>query len=279
MDIEKLSKSQLLLLTLLVSFVTSIATGIVIISLLEEAPQTVTQTVNRVVERTIEKVAQPDITTGQGAAVITKEKTVVVKEQDILSDAITKHSQRLVRVYVDATSTPAVASGLFLPNQGLIASAGAALPKDAMVLVTFSDNSTVAADIVYRDPDTDIVILKPILAEGETLPDIPAYEFATIASAHRGQSVLILTTRGAVETGIVSFVEDPNIETNIPQNDVPYGATLITDAGDIIGMHVAVQEGKDAVFTSSRSILSALNSYNQSLAEEAAPAEAGTPQN
>ena len=279
MDIEKLSKSQLLLLTLLVSFVTSIATGIVIISLLEEAPQTVTQTVNRVVERTIEKVAQPDITTGQGAAVITKEKTVVVKEQDILSDAITKHSQRLVRVYVDATSTPAVASGLFLPNQGLIASAGAALPKDAMVLVTFSDNSTVAADIVYRDPDTDIVILKPILAEGETLPDIPAYEFATIASAHRGQSVLILTTRGAVETGIVSFVEDPNIETNIPQNDVPYGATLITDAGDIIGMHVAVQEGKDAVFTSSRSILSALNSYNQSLAEEAAPAEVGTPQN
>lgn len=269
MNIEQLSKSQLLLLTLLVSFVTSIATGIVIISLLEEAPQTVTQTVNRVVERTIERVAQPAVSATQGAAVITKEKTVIVQEKDVLSDAITKHAERVVSIQIEATSTPPIASGLFLPNQGLIATASIALAAEKTIFINFADNLQFEAVVVYQDEDTGITFLEPILPEGITLPTVAPYEFATIESAHRGQSILVLTTRGAVQTGIVSFVGDTSIETNLDQNSVPYGATLITNAGDIMGMHVAVKEGSDAVFIESRKIVSALNAYNVSLAEVA----------
>lgn len=48
---EELSKSQLVLLVLLVSFVTSIATAVVTVALVDQAPKPVTQTIQRVVER------------------------------------------------------------------------------------------------------------------------------------------------------------------------------------------------------------------------------------
>src|SRR4029077_18213268 len=54
MDIEKLTKSQIVLLTLLVSFVTSIATGIVTVSLMDQAPPAIAQSVSRIVEHTVE---------------------------------------------------------------------------------------------------------------------------------------------------------------------------------------------------------------------------------
>ena len=79
---EGLTKQQIVLVALLISFVTSIATGIVTVALMDQAPPGVTQTINRVVERTIEKVV-PTPSQNQSAAVVTKE-TIVVKEDDLV---------------------------------------------------------------------------------------------------------------------------------------------------------------------------------------------------
>jgi len=56
MDINELNKKQLVLLTLLITFVVSIGTGIVTVSLMKQIPPTVPQTINNVIQRTIEKV-------------------------------------------------------------------------------------------------------------------------------------------------------------------------------------------------------------------------------
>ena len=85
MEIEELSKSQIILLTLLVSFITSIEPGIVTVSLMDQAPPIIAQTVNRVIERTVETV----VPKGQTAStVVTQEKTVIVKETDLISQAV-----------------------------------------------------------------------------------------------------------------------------------------------------------------------------------------------
>jgi hypothetical protein len=55
-DIKELNKTQLILLSLLITFVVSIATGIITVSLMQQVPKSVPQTINNVIQRTIEKV-------------------------------------------------------------------------------------------------------------------------------------------------------------------------------------------------------------------------------
>ena len=51
---EDLTKQQMVLLTVLVSFVCSVATSIMIVSLLTDTAPAVSQTINRIVEKTID---------------------------------------------------------------------------------------------------------------------------------------------------------------------------------------------------------------------------------
>jgi hypothetical protein len=60
MEMQDLNKSQLILLALLISFVTSIASAIATVSLLAQAPAPVTQTINRIVQNTVEKIVPTD---------------------------------------------------------------------------------------------------------------------------------------------------------------------------------------------------------------------------
>lgn len=54
-----MTKQQLVLLILLVSFVTALVTGIVTVTLINQAPQPITQTVQRVIEKTIGSLPEP----------------------------------------------------------------------------------------------------------------------------------------------------------------------------------------------------------------------------
>lgn len=83
MDIKDLNKSQLILLAVLLSFVTSIATGITTVTLMQQAPKSFTAPINRVVQQTIEKIQQVE-----GKTVT---QTVIVKEEDLVVDAISKN--------------------------------------------------------------------------------------------------------------------------------------------------------------------------------------------
>jgi len=97
MEMEELNKSQIVLLTLLVSFVTSLATGIVTVSLMEQGITPVTNTVNQIVERTKEiivKVPEP-----QDPIVITETKEVIIHQSDLVAAAVSKNKNSSIIVY------------------------------------------------------------------------------------------------------------------------------------------------------------------------------------
>lgn len=88
---EELNKTQIILLAIFITLVTSVATGVVVVTLMDQAPQGITQTVNRVVERTVERVVSP-------GKVEKTEIKQIVREDDTIVSSIKTAKQSLVKV-------------------------------------------------------------------------------------------------------------------------------------------------------------------------------------
>lgn len=228
MNIEDLSKTQLLLLTILVNFVTAIATAVMTVSLLDEAPPTVTQTVNRIVERTVESAAEAPI-----PGIVTKETTVIVKEEDLLSAAIRADGSRRILVHRGATSTPAIAIGTYIPDKRIVVTATTAeLPKEATI--AFADGTSVEASLAKSGATITIYGF----ADNAVLPSVATPDIVAAASLSAGQTLVSLTRDTAAVSGIVSFVDAAGIRANV--TGVPPGAAAVNIEGDLIGIATAV---------------------------------------
>ena len=90
MDIKDLNKPQLILLAVLLSFVTSIATGITTVTLMQQAPASFTAPVNRIIRQTVEKIQQVE-----GKTTV---QTVIIKEEDLVVDAIAKNQSTVFTI-------------------------------------------------------------------------------------------------------------------------------------------------------------------------------------
>lgn len=246
MDIEKLSKSQIILLTLLVSFVTSIATGIVTVSLMDQAPPSIAQSVNRIVERTVERV----VPGGQSAAtVITREKTVVIRESELISQAVERITPAIARLYASNSDTPIfLGLAVILDKSGSIAGDANSLGDRGDAIVELQDGSQVRAFVTSRDKDSSVAFLQSATTttDGKT----PVFKSATIGvgSARLGQTVIALggRSRTRIADGIVTATvpqTSPDssslsqiIETNISGDAIMPGGVLVNTDGEVIGM-------------------------------------------
>jgi hypothetical protein len=219
MNIEDLSKSQLLLLTILVNFVTAIATAVLTVSLLDDAPQTVTQTVNRIVERTIETV------TPSTPQTITE--TVVINNEEFRTEAIAASVARTVSLKVKEDE-PALAVGIYLSGAQAIATYLETPPKT--VFVSFQDGTTVEA--ILAGNDAGVVVYR--FAAGTTLPQAPEGTFVEQASLKQGQTVISIGADGSAVVGIISKVDQTGVYTSLPS--VPPGTGAVNLDGNIIGI-------------------------------------------
>lgn len=265
MDIERLNKSQIVLLTLLVSFVTSIATGIVTVTLMEQAPPAITQTVNRIVERTVEKVIQEPVSQPAAAATVVTEKTIIVKETDLIEKAVARVTPSLVRLYttgIDESGKPItlfVGFGIVLDESGTL----------------LADSGTPSGSLTAERHDGVSVRVSPLAAGLGTMRLQAATTTGTStilwqpalfskAKARLGESVVALggrtTTRLAA--GIVTAISEPGsndtkglFETNIPNDAFSAGSPLLTIDGEIIGIATRVSREAGSAFLASSNAL------------------------
>lgn len=223
MNIEELSKSQLILLTILVNFVTAVATGILTVSLLDHAPAYVTQTVHQVVEKTIETVAA-----AAPAAVI---QSPAPSNQDLVTAAIGADATRIAIIYVadTGTSTPAIAIGTLLPKSRVVATATlTSLPKTA--LIVFAGGSYALASLGREAGGVSLYTF----AEGVTLPKVAATTLVAPNTLKLGQTVLAIGADGSASTGIVARVSEDGVHTTLPE--IGTGSAAVDLSGNLVGI-------------------------------------------
>lgn len=253
MDLEHLTKHQIVLLTLLVSFVTSIATGIVTVSLVNQAPPEVTRTINQIVEHTVERV----VPATQGAAVAANtaetvtERTVVVKDDDLAAQSIAKMQQSVVRIVGKG--------GTFLITRGVIVSPSG---------VVFADRDAITAsgmrqfEAFLQDGKRYTATLRPA-PKGQALAvldielgttTVSAAPFADMAKVQLGQSVIRIGGGGAdtVGTGVVASLPDSAhqglIEASV--SSATPGSLVMTLFGELVGISTTASRATSATYYS-----------------------------
>jgi hypothetical protein len=279
---EDLTKQQIILLTLFVSFVTSIATGIVTVSLMGQAPSGVIQTINKVIERTVEK-AVPSATT----TTVVKE-TVVVSTDDLVMKAIDQNTKTVLRIF-RTNSDPTTGSdamvfvsiGIVISDDGMIATDKSLVSESGKYFTTLADGKLRNLSILRSMEGDKVALLKVNLDSKEDVK----FNKATVAEnpdLKLGQTVVYIggENKNTVSTGIVSSLGTKeesvanststqtvitSIETNISTGNLISGASLVNLSGEVVGIRVNFMDSsKTDLFVSSKAIADVLSAYNLS---------------
>lgn len=256
MDIKELNKTQLILLAVLLSFVTSIATGITTVTLMQQAPASVTTPINRVVQQTIEKIQQVEGKT------ITQ--TIIVKEEDLVVDAIAKNKSAIFFITketqdMDGKIIEAGAGhGFAVSSDGIIV-ADATFVGDKEVYYVKNDSGKFKANFVSTDK-AGFSFLKagvPLDEKNKLVYTVPV--LGDLEKMKVGQKILVLGS--SVSSSIFEGLDsDKSIDMNVSRSNA--GSLVLNLDGEALGIALF---GDTASFASIKSINDALKPADTTL--------------
>ena len=256
-SMEDLNKNQIVLLTLLVAFVTSIATGIITTTLLNEAPVEVTRNINRIVERTVETVTPANVLSS------VKDKqvmTIVVNEDDSVTSAISKNAKSLVRINEKDGVTSVVSFygiGLVITKDGVISADRRTITFINIYTATMNDGMEFKLIPIGVDKKTNFILFKVNLPEktsypfvpvtlsdsepklGQTLVSLGGYETNSVSV---GRVTSLDMKESGTGTSTVKFLS--GINTDVSSKDLVDGSPVLNLSGEIVGVKLRNDELK-----------------------------------
>ncbi|MBI5400552.1 MAG: trypsin-like peptidase domain-containing protein [Candidatus Yonathbacteria bacterium] len=241
---EHLTKAQIVLLTLFVSFVASMATGIVVVTLMQQSPEPVTKTINNVIERTIEKIT-PTFIEKPG-------KTIVVKDEDLMVAAIARNIKSTVAFRVVGQDGESHTAGV-----GTIVSADGLIITDkgnfgAGVLTTTVNGVQYALQVLSNESADTLGLGRLTPVSATTTPVFIPVTFGNLDNLKLGQTAIVIGGRDGktITTGLISnldthTVTDKDKKTDSKVLDIisvstrfsgaSNGAPVITLGGEVVG--------------------------------------------
>ena len=183
---EDLTKTQLILLMLLVSFVVSIATGITTVTLMDQAPESIIQPITKVIRETVEMVVPGETKT------ITETNTIIIKEEDLIVKAIENNQKSLVNLYSFYGETEEkVGTGFFVSANGLFIIGDNTLSKEKNYQIKINEKE-IEMNLLINN-EKGFSILKAISSD-ESEVDLK-FNFSSLKNleqAKAGQKVVVL---------------------------------------------------------------------------------------
>jgi hypothetical protein len=249
---EELNKSQIVLLTIFVTFITSIATGIVTVTLLSQAPVGVTKVIDHVVEKTIEKVV-PSVISGR-VAMVEKEKVKVISSEDLLIAAIARNQGSLWAIRgvpegsLDATDQTFYGLGFVLTKDGVLVSDISAGIVGVSYHANDASGRTVALSLIKTDPKHSLSFFRMTASDKEKIDFVPV-SLGDVNTLKIGQTIIALGGRdkSVVSVGIISSLDQSKIASTTSQVNTIYsttdlkplyvGSVLLNNEGEIVGMY------------------------------------------
>jgi len=253
MDIKELNKSQLILLAVLLSFITSIATGIVTVTLMQQAPVSFTAPVNRIVQQTIEKIQQVE-----GKTVT---QTVVIKEEDLVVDAIDKNKSTVFTITremqnADFSIAEVSAGRGFAVSASGIVVADAGLVPEKGVYYLKNDSGKFKADFLLTDKAgfSFLKIGDPVDGKSKVAFTVPV--FGDLNKMKVGQQVLMVGN--TVNTFMFEGLNaSKGIDLNVSKSNI--GGIVLNLDGEALGLALS---GDTVSFASIKNINDALTALS-----------------
>jgi len=242
MDIEHLTKHQIVLLAFLVGFVTSIATGIVTVSLMDQAPPSVTRTINQIVERTVEKVVPAVVPASQGAAAATtviKETTVVVKNDDLVAQSISSVQKGIVRIISLNDRSVLVARGVVVDANGIVLSDRGSLEPLGTINFEAILPGGEHVPAVMRIPVGTSTIAVLDLQMASSSGKVAVVPIAQAGKLQLGGSIIRIGGSGSDTVGTGVIAKLPDSHSGLVQATVVSttpGSIIINSFGELIGI-------------------------------------------